>query len=240
MAKRLIDVAIRQRDEIVNALRRDRDDQNLQQRLRDLETGVAEGCWPIGCVEKLMDGWEPQTGFGEFAATYQQANAEAIQAGLGAVLLPKLEAVSEAHRQLLDDFRRMAGRSATGTTLTMPSSYEGHGQALNVVIGIVNALPMTPGTPNNAPAVEDHGGVKHPWGDDEPETLLSTAKLSDRLGIAENDRKKREAVRKRLESWRKANLDSGWIEPKDPKPREPKYLYPLGKVWPIIEDMKSG
>ena len=91
-----------------------------------------------------------------------------------------------------------------------------------------------------ATTVEGQGGKKYPWGDDDPETPLSTAKLADRLGVLSEDRKKREAVRKRLESWRKANFDGGWIEPKDPRPREPKYLYPLGKVWSLIEDLKSG
>ena len=75
---------------------------------------------------------------------------------------------------------------------------------------------------------------------DDPATLLSPAKLAGRLSIPESDAKTREALRKRLESWRKANLDGGWIEARDPKPREPKYLYPLGKVWPLIQDLKPS
>jgi hypothetical protein len=87
-------------------------------------------------------------------------------------------------------------------------------------------------------AVEDHGR-KHPWGGDDPEAPLSPAKIADRLGIPSDD-SQREALRKRLESWRKANLDGGWIETRDPKPREPRYLYPIGKVWSIVEDMKHS
>ena len=63
---------------------------------------------------------------------------------------------------------------------------------------------------------------------------------SDRLGIPPDDRKAREALHKRLESWRKANLDGGWIGVEDPKPREPKYLYSVGKVWPLIEDLRPS
>lgn len=86
--------------------------------------------------------------------------------------------------------------------------------------------------------VRDHGGGKHPWGDDDPENLISPSKLADRLGIPSDDRKVREALRKRLEAWRNANRDGGWIEVADRKPRQPGYLYPVGKVWPVIEDMK--
>jgi len=75
---------------------------------------------------------------------------------------------------------------------------------------------------------------------DDPDTLLSAVKLADRLGISKEDAKAHGALRKRLESWRKANLDGGWIETKDRKPREPRYLYPLGKVWPLIEDLKPS
>jgi hypothetical protein len=77
-------------------------------------------------------------------------------------------------------------------------------------------------------------------GADDPDTPLSPAKLADRLGIPAGDARGREALRKRLESWRKKNLDGGWIEARDPKPREPKYLYPLGKVWPLIQDLKPS
>jgi hypothetical protein len=80
----------------------------------------------------------------------------------------------------------------------------------------------------------------HSTGVDDPDIPLSPAKLADRLGLLPNDKKAREALRKRLESWRKANLDGGWIGVTDPKPREPRYLYPLGKVWPLIQDMKPS
>ena len=36
------------------------------------------------------------------------------------------------------------------------------------------------------------------------------------------------------------SFDGGWIEVTNPKPREPRYLYPLGKVWPLIQDMKPS
>ncbi len=86
----------------------------------------------------------------------------------------------------------------------------------------------------------DLAGGKPANNGDDPDAPLSPAKLADRLGIARSDAKAREKLRKRLESWRKANLDGGWIEARDPKPREPRYLYPLGKVWSMIQDLKPS
>lgn len=100
-------------------------------------------------------------------------------------------------------------------------------------------------SPTNQGGKSDDPGTVHPQADqggtkDDPDTPLSPAKLADRLGIPKSNAKGREALRKRLESWRKANPDGGWIEARDPKPREPKYLYPVGKVWPLIQDLKPS
>jgi len=81
---------------------------------------------------------------------------------------------------------------------------------------------------------------KHPWGDDGPEMLLTYQKIADRLDIPGNDGKARENLRKKLDGWRKDNPDGGWIEVADPKPREPKYLFPIGVVWPLVEDRKPS
>lgn len=79
---------------------------------------------------------------------------------------------------------------------------------------------------------------KHPWGDDDPKTPFSPKALADRLGIPSDDEKQRDNLRKRLEEWRKRNFDGGWIEVENRKPRDPQFLYPIGKAWPLIEDMK--
>jgi hypothetical protein len=79
---------------------------------------------------------------------------------------------------------------------------------------------------------------KHPWGNDDPVALLSPRVLADRLGIPANDKRQRDNLRKRLEVWRKRNFDGGWIEIENRKPRDPQFLYPVGKAWPLIEDMK--
>jgi len=102
-----------------------------------------------------------------------------------------------------------------------------------------------PNGPNPQGGKSDDASEAHPRADqddtkDDPDTPLSPTKLADRLGIPKSDTKGREALRKRLEAWRKANLDGGWIEARDPKPREPRYLYPLGKVWPLIQDLKPS
>jgi hypothetical protein len=87
---------------------------------------------------------------------------------------------------------------------------------------------------------KDRGG-KHPWGDDDPETPLPPARLADRLGIPVGDTKRREALRKRLEMWRNANPSGdGWVEIEGARGRKPRYLYYLGRVWPLIEDMKPS
>ncbi len=140
--KKLLHTAIQQRDEATNALRDDRADQALQQRLQDFESGIGEGWLPTGRVAELISKWEPRAGYGVFETTYQRANAEVIQSGLGGVLLPKLEAVFKAHRALLNDLRRTAERPSGNRPLTMPPSLEPHCQALSDLIGIVNALPV--------------------------------------------------------------------------------------------------
>jgi hypothetical protein len=84
-------------------------------------------------------------------------------------------------------------------------------------------------------ALSKAGGLDY-----DPDQVLSPAKLANRLGIPPDDAKTREALRKRLESWRKANFDGGWVEVTNPKPREPRYLYPLGKVWSLIQDLKPS
>jgi hypothetical protein len=112
------------------------------------------------------------------------------------------------------------------------------GELRRIEAEALRAADQAGGRPGTTPAVEDQGG-EYPWGGDDPEAPLSPAKIADRLGIPPDD-SQREALRKRLESWRKANLDGGWIETRDPKPREPRYLYPIGKVWPIVKDMKRS
>lgn len=48
-----------------------------------------------------------------------------------------------------------------------------------------------------------------------------------------------EALRKRLERWRKTH-DEGWIEVSDRKPHEPQYLYRVGAVQHILDDLKAS
>lgn len=73
---------------------------------------------------------------------------------------------------------------------------------------------------------------------DDPDTPVSEAKLAERLGIAGDDNRRR-VLRERLKEWRRTN-DDGWIEVPNPKPREPRFLYQLGKVWPVVQDMKRS
>jgi len=48
-----------------------------------------------------------------------------------------------------------------------------------------------------------------------------------------------EALRKRLDRYRKNNLD-GWEKKQDSRPREAKYLYKMAAVRPLIEDLRAS
>lgn len=100
-ARKLIVLAIQQRDEITLPKHSDED------------------------RERLVEQWRPKAVAGEFEVLYQRANAEAVQEGLGAVLLPKLEAAYLAHETLLSEgYVR-----------------EEHHRALTTLIQVVNRLP---------------------------------------------------------------------------------------------------
>lgn len=49
--------------------------------------------------------------------------------------------------------------------------------------------------------------------------------------------KQANAVRKKLERWRRTN-HNGWIENTERRPREPQYLYQIGAVRSLLESMK--
>ena len=59
----------------------------------------------------------------------------------------------------------------------------------------------------------------------------------DRLAEAFNVGK--DALRKRLDRFREHKLD-GWKENDDRRPREPKYLYQLGAVKTIVEELRAS
>ena len=80
----------------------------------------------------------------------------------------------------------------------------------------------------------------HPWGNDDPDIPLTPAKIADRLGIPAKDKRKRDTLRKRLEKWRRQNPKGGWIEDEQGGGRKVKYSYPIGKAWPVVEDMKHS
>jgi hypothetical protein len=99
---------------------------------------------------------------------------------------------------------------------------------------------QTGGKPGTTTAVEVEERSKHPWGDDDPDAPLSPAKIADRLGIPPADDKRRDALRQRLGKWRRENPKGGWIEDEQGGGRKVKYSYPIGKVWPVVEDMKRS
>lgn len=214
--RQLIALAIAQRDALRDALGDDRADEDLR---RQVETWqAAGGAYPSGRTGRLLDQWQRN---GEFGRLLQQANAETIEAGLGAVLLPKLERVRDAHGLLLDEYRRRS----EGEPAADRGAKERHAAALSELIEIVNKTPA--GEPDNTVEVVS----------DEP---VTPSKLADRLGIPNTDSKTRERIRKRLESWRNDNPNGGWIENANARGRQARYLYPLRTVWSIVKDLRHS
>jgi hypothetical protein len=62
---------------------------------------------------------------------------------------------------------------------------------------------------------------------------LSVAELAGYFGVPQ------EALRKRLERWRKEH-DDGWVETTNRKTRDPSYLYEVGAVRPVIEELRAS
>ncbi len=214
--RRLIALAIAQRDQVRDALADDRADEGLR---REVETWHGTGGpYPSGRTGRLLDRWQRN---GEFGRLLQQANAETIEAGLGVVLLPKLEAVRAAHDLLLDEYRRRS----EGEPAADWQAKERHALSLGGLIEVVNELPA---------------GEPEPADEGLPNEPVTPSKLADRLGIPKGDSKAREALRKRLESWRNANRTGGWIENANARGRQPRYLYPLRTVWPIVKDLRHS
>jgi len=67
------------------------------------------------------------------------------------------------------------------------------------------------------------------------EQVATLPQLAKRYSL---DDKQKDRLRKRLASWRKSNFDGGWIEVRDPKRNEPRYLYPVAKIQGIIDKVK--
>jgi hypothetical protein len=72
----------------------------------------------------------------------------------------------------------------------------------------------------------DRGEALEPLPDD---AVMNHVDLANKLGID------REALRKRLQRWRRDNMD-GWQEIADAKAREPRYLYRVGAIRHLLYD----
>lgn len=66
-----------------------------------------------------------------------------------------------------------------------------------------------------------------------PDAYLSSSDLAKQYGVDA------EALRKRLDRWRKTN-ESGWREVTDRRPREPKFLYQVAAVLAVIRELQSS
>lgn len=158
--RRLIGIGIVERDAIIKALRNDKKNLGLQSDIADFRTGRVEGGLPSGETWRLLDRFRPRNGYGDFQAAYQEANADAIAAGMGELLSP-LKAAYAAHTAVLDEARQAAGKSA-GRLATL----DGHCRALSELIDVVRLCvagsptvattgKCKPGRPNTAERDEE-------------------------------------------------------------------------------------
>ena len=138
---RLIELAIRQRDAVREALHADACSEETQKRIAEWKSGETSAgetdtaeIFPIGETARLLAKLRPSYGYGDFQTAYQDANAAAIQAGLGAFLLPKLEAVYNAHEALLDAAREAYEHQSS---LDFGAALGPHGRAVSALIDLV-------------------------------------------------------------------------------------------------------
>ncbi len=88
------------------------------------------------------------------------------------------------------------------------------------------------GGPAGAPAASSAEPASPTAPSVDDDSHFSPAKLAEVFGVPAD------ALRTRLNRWRETHHD-GWIENPERGPREPKYLYRVGSVRPIIDDLKA-
>ena len=96
---------------------------------RDLIQDVLAGKQSPATLEELLSTFRPANGFGSFRLTYQAAIEDVCSAGLEATLLPKLEALFDAHNLLLDEAKQPVPAGAL----------EQHCLAIDALIDIANS-----------------------------------------------------------------------------------------------------
>lgn len=71
---------------------------------------------------------------------------------------------------------------------------------------------------------------------DDPDQMVSPENIAKRYGFTSKDK---DRLRKRLEAWRKPENCTEWTEVQDRKPRQPRYLYRLGSVQHLVNEVKG-
>ena len=121
--RKVVELAISERHRVERALRQDTQLTDQEKHSTPIvdesdPEGFASGfLYVVGKTRKLLYELQPQVGTSAFALAYQQANADAMATGLGAFLLPKLEAVRAAHIELHLE-ARLAYENSTDTLET--------------------------------------------------------------------------------------------------------------------------
>lgn len=132
---RFAERAIRERDWLMQAVNTDKRDAKYQAKIANWSNGF----FPIGRTGRLLARLRPSTGYSKLDQAYQAAIAEAISAGLGAHLLPKLEEAIKAHEALLGAAKRAYERSLGTESFRC---FTAHCEAFNALIHIINSQPL--------------------------------------------------------------------------------------------------
>jgi hypothetical protein len=138
--------------------------------------------------------------------------------------------------------------SATGLDLDRRQALPTHAQPApaNPEVTAAEAQPQAtqavPAAPAQDATGDDDGDQDVPSENEQaiPAAVNSRAYLSP-SGMAELFHVPENALRKRLERWRRSNVaGTGWMENTERKPKEPQYLYMVASVWSIINELKKA
>jgi hypothetical protein len=131
--RRLIELALVERDLLMNAVD---DDRRSPEQQHKIDTWESEGGWfPPGKTTELLSEFQPRMGYSKFDQLYQEAVAEVMQTSAANYCLPKLEAVKSAHEKMLEDARRCYEHRC-GT-----ESLRSHTEHCNALNGLMALMP---------------------------------------------------------------------------------------------------
>jgi hypothetical protein len=133
-------------------------------------------------------------------------------------------------------FEGSLGNEDDDAFLIMPSSHDWYRCELqqNVFRASVTAIDLLLRLTELHDDKGEQGEQADPLGKLDLDAMLTHVEIAERIGVPA------EPLRKKLDRWRKRNND-GWKEVEDRRPREPRYIYKVGAILPILtETVASG